>query len=215
MSGVENSPPKTTTTTTTTPTTSSADLLEPEKTISVMYNARFGSFSFSSEAIEEYNLRKPKDVPEMRMSTCVGIDRTDAVMAQICKEMGPKANGMFANIQIEKVPARFSEYFSIRDYDGMETVCISFRKYQLECILRILDTPRMSNDEKIEMINLVFSDGNKPTTSLDDDTYNDDDDDDEEYKSENDGERAKFITKQKFIKAHKNGFLRENSHTKI
>ena len=211
MSGVENSPPKTTTTTT---TTSSANLLEPENTISVMYNARFGSFSFSSEAIEEYNLRKPKDVPEMRMSTCVNIDRTDAIMAQICKEMGPKANGMFAKIQIEKVPARFSEYFSIRDYDGMETVCISFRKYQLECILRILDTPRMSNDEKIEMINLVFSDGNKPTTSLDDDTYNDDEYD-EEYKNENDGERAKFITKQKFIKAHKNGLCGENSHTKF
>ena len=59
-------------------------IIEPEKSIPVMYNARFGSFSFSSEAIEEYNLRKPKDVPEMRMSTCVDIDRTDAVMAQIC-----------------------------------------------------------------------------------------------------------------------------------
>ena len=206
MSSVEKSSPKTTATTT---TIGDEATTEPEKTISVMYNARFGGFSFSSDAIAEYNVRKPKDVPEMRMSTCVDIDRTDAIMAQICKEMGPKANGMFAKIQIEEVPARFSKHFSISDYDGKETVCISFRKYQLECILRILDTQSMTNNEKIEMINLVFSDGNKPFSSFsgtnnNSNMYNNDNDDDEEYKNENDRERAKFIAKQKFIKAHKN-----------
>jgi len=144
-----------------------------KKTTPVMYNARFGSFSFSSEAIAEYNIRKPSDVPPIRMSTCVDIDRTDSIMAQICREMGPKANGMFSKIQIEDVPVRFSECYAIREFDGLETVCISLRKYQLECILRILDTITMSNDEKIKMIKLVFSEENQLPSNL----HNEDDND--------------------------------------
>ena len=81
-------------------------------------------------------------------------------------------------------------------------------------LLTIEITPKESVDISFEFIRNYESFG-ITNYVFDDDTYNDDDDDDEEYKSENDGERAKFITKQKFIKAHKNGLLRENSHTKI
>jgi hypothetical protein len=130
-------------------------------TVSIMYNGCYGGFHFSNEAIDEYNRRKPANHTR---SSEYKVSRADPLMVQICKEMGPRANGQFSDILIKEIPAKFQNCYSIHEYDGMEWVSISFGKYQLDCIRLIMSTKNMSNDEKVRMIGLTLS---EPDTDCD------------------------------------------------
>jgi hypothetical protein len=48
------------------------------------------------------------------------MERDDPVLVQVVEELGPEANGMCANLQIEDVPA--GTFFRIDEYDGNERV---------------------------------------------------------------------------------------------
>ena len=116
-----------------------------------MYNDQYGGFSFSSEAIEEYNRRKvpgasPQDEEYFQTHE---IDRHDPLMVQICSEMGPKANGMYARIEIEQIPISLANYYWIEEYDGLESVQIDHQQFGLDAVRSILNDQSLNDKRKI------------------------------------------------------------------
>lgn len=81
----------------------------------VVYNACYGGFGLSAEAFDLYKER-----------TGVGIDyswciaRDDKHLVEVVEELGEKANGPFANLDIKEIPD--GAEFEIDEYDGYESV---------------------------------------------------------------------------------------------
>lgn len=124
----------------------------------IVYNACYGGFSISDEAVERYAALKgitlyadnnrwgnhyylcPVDeyliIFKQEENAPVGperyarsnalcfsrnsISRADPVLAQVVEELGDRANGRYAKLKIEEVPA--GTLYRIDEYDGMETV---------------------------------------------------------------------------------------------
>jgi hypothetical protein len=101
----------------------------------VVYNACFGGFSLSNEAMDRmvelgYDLKpnpkynsnaKSKYGDSSQKYECWGYvycPRHHPILVQVVEELGEKANGMCANLQIEEVDG----LYKIEDYDGNETV---------------------------------------------------------------------------------------------
>ena len=124
----------------------------------IVYNACFGGFSISDEAVlryaeikgitlyadnakwgtnyylcpvEDYNdicfqeENSPVSPERYARSNALyfsrdDISRADPVLAQVVEELGDRANGDFAKLRIEEVPA--GTLYRIDEYDGRETV---------------------------------------------------------------------------------------------
>ena len=84
----------------------------------VAYNACFGGFGLSDEACELLSKAKGKKVDIYDFS---GDEfRSDPDLIKVIEDLGDKANGMCADLQIEDIPDGAS--FEIDEYDGSESV---------------------------------------------------------------------------------------------
>jgi hypothetical protein len=122
--------------------------------IDVMYNAKYGGFSFSDEAEALYYQRTMKDKKDFPMWN---LDRTDLCMVSIVKELGSRANGLGAKIQIRAIPKKFKKFYFIAEYDGYESVSIDHDKYKLACIREVLETFALTSDGKLERIGAIIA----------------------------------------------------------
>lgn len=99
----------------------------------IVYNACYGGFSLSDEAIELYlDLKglKYTKTPDLWGShyTVEGdsdfynrdIDRADPILAQVVETLGEKADGDCAKLEIEDIPA--GTLYRITEYDGYESI---------------------------------------------------------------------------------------------
>lgn len=102
----------------------------------IMYNACYGGFSVSKEAWLSY--LDLNGYVYCRHYLKRDIDRSDPSMIEIVKQLGPKANGKYADIQIQSVPIKYADYIEIGEYDGYESVHVNFDKYKLGTIQKIL-----------------------------------------------------------------------------
>lgn len=131
------------------------------KMTKIVYNACYGGFSISDEAVERYAEIKgitlyadndkwgnnyylcpvedyndicfqeensPVSPERYARSSALyfsrrDIDRADPVLAQVVEELGDRANGDFAKLEIEEVPT--GTLYRIDEYDGMENVILS------------------------------------------------------------------------------------------
>lgn len=104
----------------------------------VVYNACYGGFSLSDEAIEMYldlkGLRYNK-IEERWGSTYVvdgfknfydrrDIERDDPVLVEVVEKLGDKANGECARLKIEDVPK--GALYNITHHDGYESIEIQY-----------------------------------------------------------------------------------------
>ena len=98
----------------------------------VLYNAKYGGFSFSDAFVDEFKKRHPE-------KKCKN-GRTDPDVIALFEEMGSeRSSGRCANLQIEEIPDDVE--FEIDEYDGMETVSWDVPK---ELIIRdLLDLYRL------------------------------------------------------------------------
>ncbi len=102
----------------------------------VVYNDCYGGFSLSDEATERYLTLKGwtffKEVTDFG-STLYStpddpqwwnreIERDDPTLVQVVEEMGEKANGACADLQIHDVPS--GSLWRIDEYDGNERVML-------------------------------------------------------------------------------------------
>ena len=120
--------------------------------IEIMFNARYGDFSFSDAAMDEYCKRSPEK-ENVKYWT---ISRHDPVMVQIVKEMGVKAWGARAKIELLEIPSKYLGYYSIRDYNGAEDVVIDFSAYRIETAREILMDQDLTKSEKLRRLSDVF-----------------------------------------------------------
>lgn len=81
----------------------------------IVYNADYGGFGISKEAMAEYNKRTGKVV-----QWSGDIERTDPVLVAIVEEMGNKANGAHAKLRIAELAVGTKYY--IDEYDGWESI---------------------------------------------------------------------------------------------
>jgi hypothetical protein len=110
----------------------------------IAYNACYGGFSLSNEAILHYanlkdiTLYKGKSnslyftSQDLKDKSCFldrDISRTDPDLIKTIETLGPKANGHFANLQIRDLP--IGTKYRIDEYDGNEAV-ITQDEYEWE-----------------------------------------------------------------------------------
>lgn len=104
----------------------------------IVYNACYGGFSLSDEAILRYaeivgiKLKAGKTRFGFTEYTYINDDgeeayfydrelsRKDPVLVQVVEELGEKASGPYANLVIEEIPA--GTLFRITNYDGLESI---------------------------------------------------------------------------------------------
>lgn len=103
------------------------------KMTKIVYNACYGGFGLSDEAIEMYlNLKgfkftRTKDrwgsdfsVEGWEDFYYRDIERDDPVLVQVVETLGDKADGSFAKLEIEDLPK--GTLYRITEYDGYESV---------------------------------------------------------------------------------------------
>jgi hypothetical protein len=102
--------------------------------VEIMYNACYGGFSMSKEAVICYLDSNGYVLCPYYISR--GLERTDPSMIEIVKQLGARANGKCADIKIQSVPIKYKDYVEVGEYDGYESVYIltninwgPFKKY--------------------------------------------------------------------------------------
>lgn len=83
----------------------------------VVYNACFGGFSLSGQAIKRY-IELGGELANVEQES--NISRSDTKLIQVVEELGEDANGDFAFLQIAEVPR--GAHYRIDNYDGSERV---------------------------------------------------------------------------------------------
>ncbi len=102
----------------------------------IAYNTCYGGFSLSEAAIERYAQLKgwtltwensdfsfTGHIPRIAENPNFyprNISRADPVLIQVIEELGPKANGSFAQLAIRDLPS--GNRYRIDEYDGSEQV---------------------------------------------------------------------------------------------
>lgn len=82
----------------------------------VLYNGKYGGFSFSDAFVEEFNKRHPEKKID-RYSN----ERTDPDVVALVEELGQeKSSGYSAMIYVEEIPDDVE--YEIHEYDGLEDV---------------------------------------------------------------------------------------------
>jgi hypothetical protein len=91
----------------------------------VVVNNCFGGFSLSRTAMQLYAAKT--GVADDPRQNSRDIPRHDPALVEVVEELGPVANGLFAQLAIVEIPDGI-EYI-IDDYDGMETVAEQHRRW--------------------------------------------------------------------------------------
>lgn len=97
----------------------------------VIINRCYGGLSVSEEAIELYQQRTGKT--EIDAYT-LDWERDDPVWIEIVEELGDRADGRAAKIDIVEVPEGYGYW--IEDYDGMEFVRLVINEEYLRNLIR-------------------------------------------------------------------------------
>ncbi len=118
-----------------------------EKTVEVMYNACYGGFRLSKEAIKLYT---------EKCGSSWTMDRTDPIMIQIVKDLGEEASDSNSVIKFETIPEKYKRYFSIDEYDGDESIQIHYDAYLISKIKEIISNTDMNAETKVcEISNII------------------------------------------------------------
>lgn len=104
-----------------------------EETREVVVNACYGGFSLSEAAITAY--RERAGMPPDQDLTDDAIDRNDPDLIAVVKELGEKANGPCASLEIIKIPRGIDWY--VDEHDGREWIAEVHRTWRPTPVWRI------------------------------------------------------------------------------
>lgn len=96
-------------------------------TMKVLYNDCHGGFGFSKDFEDEYKLRTGNRIAYTRYygygSQSI---RIDPVAIAIFEEKGSEwCSGEYCVLTLREIPTAFADYWTIEDYDGLETVQVN------------------------------------------------------------------------------------------
>ena len=86
----------------------------------IVYNACYGGFGISAQAIDRYWEIKGESRPDPEHWWYGDVKRDDPILAQVVEELGEGANGSHAYLNICEIPK--GTLYRIEEYDGMENV---------------------------------------------------------------------------------------------
>jgi len=109
----------------------------------IVLNVCYGGFGLSQEAQDAYRHRTGTDFDE-----CEG-PRDDPALVAVVKELGTRADGLFAKLKIVHIPAQYARFYSIREYDGHESVRILYDAYKICSAKRMLRDACLTQRDKI------------------------------------------------------------------
>lgn len=88
----------------------------------IVINNKFGGFNLSAEGSFYYT----------KLSKCAfttSISRDDKDLIQTVRDLGDKANSSVSRLKIVFIPIEFKNFYTIEEYDGIESVSIEFADY--------------------------------------------------------------------------------------
>jgi len=141
-------------------------IIDQEKFIEVMYNGKYGGFSFSEEAVQAYCETLGINREKLQQWK---IDRADPSMVAIVKELKEKANGRSADIRIRVIPKEFEDCYTIGEHDGYEYVYIDYKKYKLDRIEEVMDSPSLSFENKEKQIRSILASKDSSDSEIEED----------------------------------------------
>ena len=109
----------------------------------IVLNKCYGSFQLSEAALHEYTKRTS------RTAHAHDIARDDPVLVQIVKELGDSANGDCSQLSIERIPSQYTQYYTINEYDGYESIQIQYDAYRVSAARAILQAAHLTMRERI------------------------------------------------------------------
>ena len=127
--------------------------------IEVLYHSSYGGYSVSKQACELYNQRQCMGTTLTEHQINYEVKRHDPVLIQIYRELGSKfsRNGN-KNISIMEIDKKYTDFYTISEYDGLESVEINYDKWELFDLknkIRNIIKMDSSNDDKIaKLMNL-------------------------------------------------------------
>ena len=123
------------------------------KTFKVVYNACYGGFDLSKNALAEYNRRTSKNVIH---PDCIGYQ--DPILIDMIETMDPKEiNAKHSRLKVKEFPKIFKDFLSWHEYDGKESVVVDDNKYICHHVKLILQMDA-SAEEKINLISKLYID---------------------------------------------------------
>lgn len=136
-------------------------IMSREETVGVLYNACYGGFRLSSEAVRLINNRYSEiGKPPIKESSY--ITRTDPIIVDVYNQLGKDSfSGRNSLIEIEYIKKKYTDFIKIDEYDGMESVIIDYSSSVITQIDKILNSDQ-TDSEKLSSIkyslNNMFSD---------------------------------------------------------
>jgi hypothetical protein len=94
--------------------------LNSDETIGVLYNACYGGFVVSAEVVAAFD---EAGIPH----DWTGVERTDQRAVEIIRRI-PNRNGRHSDIRVRIFPKPLSDFVSIQEYDGSETVTVDWKR---------------------------------------------------------------------------------------
>ena len=130
------------------------DLSQPatneEPNIEVLFNACYGGYRLPDEAVDLYKIRC--GIPDTKRIFGRSIPRHDPVLVQLFKEFPELFASHYSFLELEEIPEKFADFYTISEYDGAECVHIEREKHALHLISTLVDDPEMSAESTLDKI---------------------------------------------------------------
>jgi hypothetical protein len=117
----------------------------------VVYNAKYGDFGLSKEALAEYNR-----LTSRRVEHAECIERDDPILIHLVETMIHTVDNEYSRLKIKEFPIKYKSFLQWHEYDGLETIFIDYHQYLIDRIKYVLDDTHLSSNEKIERIQELY-----------------------------------------------------------
>ena len=118
----------------------------------VVYNAKYGGFGLSKEALAEYNR-----LTSQQISHAEGMERDDPILIHLVETMPHTINDKNSRLKIKEFPIEYKSFLHWHEYDGLETISIDYDQYLIDSIKNVTDDIHFSSDGKIEQIQKLYT----------------------------------------------------------
>lgn len=120
----------------------------------IVYNAWYGGYSVSDYAARLYGER----YLEKWKKASNGPSRTDPIFVDVVLELGEKASGQYANLQVQYFNSKYEDFVHCDEYDGLESVVVDVEAYNLHHIEQIARNTELSAEDIVEKIRAILDD---------------------------------------------------------
>lgn len=122
------------------------------ETIDVLYNNCYGGYNISDEAKKLYKEYTDNDYDKNKYK----IERHCPYLIKVFETLGSERFGSsYSQIKSHKIPIYMEHYYSIYEYDGLESVEIQSEWFKYDMIQFVIKS-EMSDTQKVEIVKMII-----------------------------------------------------------